>query len=57
MQTILDLWRSFFGTLPTLTNYGEIGIILEYVVCAVVAILVVTLFFRLIIGVINAVLR
>ena len=54
MTTILDLWRGFFGSLPDLGTDANFGLIVEYVVCAVVAVLVVVLFFRLIISFINA---
>lgn len=57
MSSILDLWRAFFGEMPALSQNAEFGILLEYAVCAIVAVVVVVLFFRLIIGVINAIFR
>lgn len=57
MSSILDLWRDFFGNMPSLTDNAEFGVLLEYAVCALVAVVVVVLFFRLIIGVINAIFR
>lgn len=57
MVSIIQLWRDWFGTFPTLSTYGEFAVIVEYVVCAIVSVLVVVLFFRLIISFINAVFR